>query len=140
VLHEHVQRDIFCEVVARLHSRIVRGQRRWVHSSFDLALLCVTRLCDEEARHGETRLHDVLSVLHRVLEQILDVLVLWILVILLFLPLSNSRALPDADVEESVHQEDHFVLHRVNIQQHWVSFSSLQVVLHQGRLNHNERI
>jgi len=60
--------------------------------------------------------------------------------VLLLLPARNRGTLPYADVEESIHQENYFILHGVDVKKHGRCLTAIQVVLHEGWLDHYERV
>lgn len=138
MLHEHVQTHILSEVVAVGHRLVLLTHLTRVHLHLDLSLVCIVRMGDEETRHGEPLLHDVLGVFQWCLEQRFEVLIAWIIMVAGLLPLVDGVTLPDTDVEESVEKEDTVCLHLVVVEEHGLSLLVLQVITHECRLNHDE--
>ena len=90
------------------------------------------------ARHGETRLQNVLRIIHRRLEQLSKVLVARKLVIAFRTPVSDCFSVINDDLEESVHQQDTIRLNGRRIQQN--RLRATESVTVQDRLDHNQSL
>jgi hypothetical protein len=55
-------------------------------------------------------------------------------------PLDDGLTLPDGDVEEGVEEEDDIVLEGVYIEEDWGRLLSIQLILHQRGLDHDQRV
>ena len=102
VLHEQTQAYILSEVVTTFNSSIVGCERGGVNSDFDLPLVRITWLADEEPGQRESLLHYELGIIDGCLKQVLKVFVVGIIVVARILPLNYGLSLPDDDVEEGV--------------------------------------
>ena len=123
-----------------LNSSIIRSQWARINSIFDLSFIRIPRLAYKEPRHGKSLTHYVFGIFDRLFEKHFEVFIWGIVLVARILPLHDSLALPDRDVEEGVEEENHVVFHRVDIQEDWVRLFLVQLVHHKGRLDHNQGV
>ena len=102
MLHEEIETDVLGVEVAVGNGGVAGAQFAWVHFDLDLPLVGVAGDSHEESWHWEPLLHDVFGILTGRFEEQFEVLVVWIVVVAGLLPLNDSWALPNADVEEGV--------------------------------------
>jgi hypothetical protein len=68
MLHKQIQADILREEVPVSNRLIVLTKRTWINFDFDLSLIGVIGLGDEESWHRESILHNVLCIFNRSLK------------------------------------------------------------------------
>lgn len=115
MLHEDVQADILGVEVSGFNRAVALAERGRVDSYLELALVRVTRCADEEPRHREALLHDVLGVFNWRLKQLFEVSVIRVFVVARLLPVCNRLTFPDSNVEERVEKKHDFILHAVDV-------------------------
>lgn len=138
MLHEHVETNILCEVVAICHGLISLTHLVRVDFDFNFSFMSVIWMCDEEPRHRETFLHDVLGIFNWCFKQCFKVLITRIIMVTSFLPLVYGVTLPDANIEESVKKKDTISFHLVIVKEHWLSLLIFKIVSHECWLDHDQ--
>jgi len=91
------------------------------------------------ARHWEARLKNLLRVVHRCLQQLLEVLVLWHVLVFEGSPLGDGLAVVNQNLKERVHQEDAIRLDgsRIEEDRFWRAVERVAV---ENRLDHDQRL
>jgi len=140
MLHEQVQTHVLSEVVAVTNRLIGLWQGAWVDFGLESSLIGVARPSSKESWHWESFLHDISCILLWCLQQSLQVLVSWVILVTCLLPLVNRVTVPNTDIEESINQKNYIVLHRVNIKKHRLCLITLQRIAHESWLDHNQWI
>lgn len=96
-------------------------------------------LCVYVAGHREAAVEDLLGVVHRSLQQVAEVLVLWQLLVACLTPLRDSLSMVDEYLEEGVHEKDAIRKDTAAVQQHrlWGPVEGVGV---ENGLYHDERL
>lgn len=140
MLHENLQGDVIGEdgcasVTAVVEHVVVR--LRGIHFRQQEPRLRSASLGDDIARHGESGLKDLLSVVDGSLEQLSEVLILGLILVIELLPSRYRLAVVDDDVKEGVHQKNSVVLQRRSVQQNRLRWS-IEGVGVEDRLDHDQ--
>ena len=87
----------------------------WIHPGFQVTFLSIVFEGLIEVADGETVVHDITCVLHRHCEELLQVLVIWLILEVLLLPGIGTLAVPHQDVEVGIQQQNDLFLELVEV-------------------------